>query len=67
MPISCLFWALKRSVVQWNLDLTSYQGTEEMRSLNRGFVNRGSVPYILLTVTFAGPKNIVRYTEVFVK
>ena len=24
--------------VQWNLDLTNYQGTEEMRSLYRGFV-----------------------------
>ena len=25
--------------LQWNLDLTNYQGSEEMRSLYRGFVN----------------------------
>ena len=29
-------------VLQWNLDLTNYQGTEEMRSLNRGFVKSKS-------------------------
>ena len=32
-------------LLQWNLDLTNYQGTEEMRSLYRGFVKSKTLIY----------------------
>ena len=53
------FWT-----IQWNLDLAKSLGTDQIRSLNRGFVVSRS---FFIYFTIAGAKNTVRYIEVFVK
>ena len=50
--------------MQWNLDLTKSLGTDQIRSLNRGFVMPRFF-FIYFAITRA--KNTVRYIEVFVK
>lgn len=49
--------------MQWNLDVTTGQGTGKVCSLLRGFVKSRFFP-IYFTAT--GAKNIVRYTKDFV-
>ena len=49
--------------MQWNLDVTTGQGTGKVCSLLRGFVKSRFFP-IYFTATEA--KNIVRYTKDFV-
>ena len=54
---------MKRTSIQWELDLTKCQGTWEIGLLYRRFVIS---KFFFIHFTITGLRNMVRYTEIFV-